>query len=355
MKKKYFFLIALFLFVITSYFISPQFPLFITEFYNQKLYSGLDTMLHLVTNIFPFSIGDVVYAMVVCYVLYKIIILMKKKMFKKLGWFLTGSFLLFFSCFQLFWGLNNYKFSVAHQLQLERNYTQAELDSVTNQLTTIVNNQHLLITKDSLKAVTIEKDLKLFNETAKLNYTKLPNHLTEILTNNEISNVKPSFYSYIQSYTGFSGYFNPLTHESQVNIEIPTIGMSVTVAHEMAHQLGIASEAEANFYGYMVMLQSTDLKFKYAANLYALKYCLKEYRRENEETYQLLFNRLNIGVQQNIIDSELFWQSKRNVSSYFFKNLYGGFLKINNQKDGIRSYNKFVDLLINYNKKYTQI
>ncbi|MEG0917487.1 MAG: DUF3810 family protein, partial [Myroides sp.] len=53
--------------------------------------------------------------------------------------------------------------------------------------------------------------------------------------------------------------------------------------------------------------------------------------------------------------SEQFWLRKRNVSSYFFKNLYGRFLKINNQKDGIQSYNKFVDLLINYNKKYPEI
>jgi len=188
-----------------------------------------------------------------------------------------------------------------------------------------------------------------------LNYAKLPNHLKEILTDNKINNVKPSFYSYLQSYTGFSGYFNPFTHENQLNIEIPTIGMPVTVAHEMAHQLGIASETEANFYGYKVMLQSTDLKFKYTANLYALKYCLKQYRYENEETYQLLFNRLNVGVQQNILESEQFWLRKRNVSSYFFKNLYGRFLKINNQKDGIQSYNKFVDLLINYNKKYREI
>ena len=154
---------------------------------------------------------------------------------------------------------------------------------------------------------------------------------------------------------GFSGYFNPFTHENQVNIEVPTIGMPITVAHEMAHQLGIASETEANFFGYMVMLQSKDLKFKYAANLYALKYCLKQYKYENEETYQLLFNRLNVGVQQNIRETEHFWQSKRNISSYFFKHLYGRFLKINNQKDGIQSYNRFVGLLINYNKKYQQI
>lgn len=354
MKKKYFFLIVLLLFVICSYLISPLFPEFFTHTYNQKFYSYLDRFLHLISNIIPFSLGDVLYAVVVIYFIYKCFVLIKRKLYKDFGVFILTSVLLFFGIFQIFWGLNNYKFSVAHQLKLERSYTQAELDSITNQLTEIVNNQHFLITKDSLKKVVINKDLELFNKNAKLNYTKLPDHLKKILTKNRINNVKPSFYSTLQSYTGFSGYFNPFTHENQVNIQIPTIGMPVTVAHEMAHQLGIASETEANFYGYKVLLQSTDLKFKYAANLYALKYCLKQYKNENEETYQLLFNRLNVGVRQNILESEQFWQSKRNVSSYFFKHLYGRFLKINNQKDGILSYNKFVDLLINYNKKYPQ-
>ena len=355
MKKKYFFLTVLLLFVICSYLIGPLFPEFFTHIYNQKLYSYLDSFLHLISNIFPFSLGDVFYAIVIIYFIYKCFILIKRKLYKDFGVFILTSVLLFFGIFQLFWGWNNYKFSVVHQLKLERSYTQAELDSITNKLIEIVNSQQFLITNDSLKEVSIDKDLELFNKTARLNYTKLPDHLKEILTDNKINNVKPSFYSYLQSYTGFSGYFNPFTHENQLNIEIPTIGMPVTLAHEMAHQLGIASETEANFYGYKVMLQSTDLKFKYTANLYALKYCLKQYRYENEETYQLLFNRLNVGVQQNILESEQFWLSKRNVSSYFFKNLYGRFLKINNQKDGIQSYNKFVDLLINYNKKYPEI
>ena len=355
MKKKYFFLTVLLLFVIFSYLIGPLFPEFFTHIYNQKFYSYLDSFLHFISNIFPFSLGDVFYAVVIIYFIYKCFVLIKRKLYKDFGVFILTSVLLFFGIFQLFWGWNNYKFSVAHQLKLERSYTQAELDSITNKLTEIVNSQQFLITNDLLKEVSIDKDLELFNETARLNYTKLPDHLKEILTDNKINNVKPSFYSYLQSYTGFSGYFNPFTHENQLNIEIPTIGMPVTVAHEMAHQLGIASETEANFYGYKVMLQSTDLKFKYAANLYALKYCLKQYRYENEETYQLLFNRLNVGVQQNILESEQFWLRKRNVSSYFFKNLYGRFLKINNQKDGIQSYNKFVDLLINYNKKYPEI
>ncbi len=352
MIKKIFPTALLLLILSGLYVFSPDHPEFFTRVYNGIFYYGLDRVLHPVTELFPFSLGDVLYAVVVLYLVYRIVLFIRKKSFVPLIVFSFNAMLLFFLVFQLFWGLNNYKYSVSHRLGLEQHYSRSDLDSVTHYLITTVNDQHRELFNDSLKKVIIPLNLELFNETAKQNYKKLPEHLKELLTQNNINRVKPSFYSVLQSYAGFSGYFNPFTHENQLNIEIPTIGMPITVAHEMAHQQGIASEAEANFFGYEVMLLSSRPEFRYAANLYALKYCLKEYRNINEEEYQSLFRTLAPGVRENILDSEAFWQSKRNFSSFFFKNLYGRFLKINNQKDGMRSYNKFVDLLINYNKKY---
>ncbi|MBA5793725.1 DUF3810 domain-containing protein [Flavobacterium sp. xlx-214] len=355
MQKKYLLVIGLLIVVICGYLIAPQFPHFFSTIYNQKIYAGIDYFLHFTTNWLPFSIGDILYAFIVVYLVFKSIKYIKGKEFKKLGLFLTTCILLFFGLFQLMWGFNNYKFSVAKQLDLTIGYEKNDLDIFTQHLISIVNNQQLSLTNNVSKKVVLEKNLKQFNVEAIDNYKKLPSKLQNILAKTEINQVKPSFYSWLQSYMGFSGYFNPFTHENQVNIEIPTIGMPITVAHEMAHQLGIASETEANFFGYQVMKQSDDLQFQYTANLYALKYCLRQYRNENEETYQSLFNQLHYGVQQNITDSEAFWESKRNISSFFFKQLYGRFLKMNNQKDGIQSYNKFVDLLINYNKKFPEI
>lgn len=352
MKKKILLPFFLLLLLTGCFLMGPSNPDFFTTIYNSNIYYALDVILNHITRYFPFSIGDILYAALVIYGIYKTYLYLKRKEFKKLLLFSITYILLFFTGFQLFWGLNNYKYSVAHQLKLELSYTPSELDSITEQLIDIVNTQLVALNKNPKKKVVLPKDLDLFNKIAQENYKKLPVHLKNILTQNTINNVKPSFYSSLQSYTGFSGYFNPFTHENQLNIEIPVIGMPITVAHEIAHQQGIASEAEANFYGYQVMLRSEKLEFKYAANLYALKYCLKEYRTRNEEIYLHFFSKLHPGAQQNILDSEAFWQSKRTISSFIFKQLYGRFLKINNQKEGIKSYNKFVDLLINYNKKY---
>lgn len=355
MKKKVIVVFILLIGVLPAYYFAPYYPDFFTEIYHQKWYLQLDKVLGWFTNTVSFSVGDVLYALVIIFLVYQTVVYIRMKKFKSLALFIATATLLFFGLFQLFWGFNNYKYSVFHQLTLDKTYSEKELENQTYALLQVVNEQHIQLTNNRDQKVIIEKDLNRFNITAKQNYNRLPNHLQNVLITNAINDVKPSLFSKVQSYMGFSGYFNPFTHENQVNIEIPTIGMPITVAHEMAHQLGIASETEANFFGYMVMLQSDDLAFQYAANLYALKYCLKQYRNQNEETYQLLFNLLTPGVQQNIVDTEQFWQSKRNVSSFFFKHLYGRFLKINNQKEGIQSYNRFVGLLINYNKKFHPI
>lgn len=353
-KKKYHFIILI-VFLGFCYFFGPKLPHFFTNTYNQKIYSGIDFIFRPIYNFIPFSVGDILYAALIFFILYKTYSLLKKRLYKNYFFFLLNVVLIGMSLFQLLWGLNNYKHSITYQLNLEQNYTQEELDTITFKLIDIVNNLQIDLAKNENDKIIIKKDLEAFNKDAKKNYNKLSNQLKTILTNNQINEVKPSLFSFAQSYAGFSGYFNPFTHENQINIEIPSIGMPVTVAHEMAHQLGIASESEANFFGYQTMKLSNDLQYQYAANLYALKYCLKEYRNKNEEEYLKLFDQLHFGVQQNITESEEFWQSKRNFSSFFFKHLYGRFLKINNQKDGMKSYNKFVDLLINYNKKYQEI
>lgn len=351
MKKEKYLLIVLSVLTAFCYYAGPRYPDFFSTTYHQKIYTCIDWILSHFTGLFSFSIGDLMYALIVLHVVFKTYSFIKNKSFGKLITFITSYILLFFSLFQILWGFNNYKHSLTHQLELNRSYTEDDLNKLTGKLIKEVNFLHNTLDTGLSSMVVIEKDLALFNRIAKENYTKLPLELKEVLVQNPINKVKASFYSPLLSHSGFSGYFNPFTHENQINTEVPSIVMPITVAHEMAHQLGISKESEANFYGYQVMNLSDDLRFRYAANLYALRYCLKEHHHKAHTTYYYWFMQLNPGVQENIHDVENFWKEKRTVSTFLFKHIYGRFLKINNQKDGIRSYNRFVDLLINYDKK----
>ena len=53
------------------------------------------------------------------------------------------------------------------------------------------------------------------------------------------------------------------------------------------------------------------------------------------------------------VESDLFWEQYNTFIDKGFHAFYDQFLKMNQQKDGIESYSKFVDLLVNYYKGNT--
>ena len=56
---------------------------------------------------------------------------------------------------------------------------------------------------------------------------------------------------------GFSGYINPFTLEAQINMKIPKLNYITTASHEMAHQLGISNESEANFVAFISSINNS--------------------------------------------------------------------------------------------------
>ena len=60
----------------------------------------------------------------------------------------------------------------------------------------------------------------------------------------------------------YSGYLNPFL-ESQANAKMPTQSFITTALHETAHQMGYASEKEANFIAYLSAIKSEDPYIQY--------------------------------------------------------------------------------------------
>lgn len=328
-------------------------PYTIEKYYSSNFYLALQTILTFFTRWTKISIGDIIYILVVLAIIIKIVHIIRKKenVLKHITIYVLQTIFQFILFFQIFWGLNNLRLPVHKKLEIDTNYELTDLYNLTEQLVKKTNELQYEITQSDSTKVHFEKDLEAFNRASRNGYKKIEDEFD--IASIMHSDVKKSLFGSFLTGAGFSGYLNPFTHEAQVNFEIPVIGMPVTVAHEIAHQKGIATESEANFFGFLAMNSQEEINYQYAANLYALKYCLKEVRINNEEKFLQFYNQLNFGIQENISDSENFWKENKNFSSNILKNVYGNFLKMNNQKDGIRSYNRFVDLLINYNKKKT--
>ena len=329
--------------------IIAQYPSFIEKYYSNGLYIYISKTLRYLLGWIPFSIGDLIYTLLIIYILKSFYTVLKnrklnfKKTFFKIGAIVSILFFLF----HLNWGLNYFREPLFERLNFNKTeYTDAELINFTESLISKINTVHISITHNDSLLVENPLNKKEIQKMAPLTYS----HLQKIMPQFQYTNpaVKYSLFSVPLTYMGFAGYVSPLTNEAQVNYLIPKNNYPSTTCHEIAHQLGIASEKEANFVGYLATTNSKDIYYNYSGYLMALRYSLFEVYRKQPDTFERLKATLNKGILKDMQRSQDFWKSYQNKSEQFFKIFYDSYLKANKQQHGIDGYNKVVLLLINY-------
>ncbi len=332
--------------------IISQYPDTIEKYYSNGLYIYISKVLNLLFGWIPFSVGDILYAIFVIVILKNIFTSIKnKKIHLKNTLFKIGGFIsILFFLFHLNWGLNYFRLPVYKTLNFEREkYTTNELVDFTEKLIVKINDVHRSISKNDTIVV---ENILVKDQIKEVSYgvyeqfrEKHPQYSHENLK------AKNSLFSIPLTYMGFAGYLNPLTNEAQINYLIPKNTYPMIVCHELAHQVGIASESEANFIGYLASTNADDVYFNYSGYLMALRFCLVEIYQKDPEKFETLKIEINKGILKDIRQSEAFWESYQNWSEQYFKTFYDTFLKANKQIDGMKSYNKVVVLLVNYHKK----
>ncbi|MFD1294019.1 DUF3810 domain-containing protein [Lutibacter holmesii] len=329
--------------------IIAQHPTFVEQYYSNGLYIFISKSLRLILGRLPFSVGDVLYAFLIIFILKSIYIAIKtRKLSFKKTFFKTGAVLsILFFLFHLNWGFNYFRTPLFERLNFNKTeYTDTELIEFTEKLIVKINKVQSLITSNDSLLVENPLTKKEIQKEAPSIYDNLQKTMPQFAYINPA--VKHSLFSVPLTYMGFAGYVSPLTNEAQVNYLIPKNNYPATTCHEIAHQLGIASEKEANFVGYLATTNSNNVYFKYSGYLMALRYSLFEVYRKQPETFEKLKTTLNKGVLKDMQRSQNFWKSYQNWSEQFFKIFYDSYLKANKQQHGIDGYNKVVLLLINY-------
>ena len=148
------------------------------------------------------------------------------------------------------------------------------------------------------------------------------------------------------SYFGTSGIYFPFTGEANINADQPGFLLPAVICHEMAHQIGFASEDEANFIAYLTCRLNPDPLFQYSGNLMALIYSLNTLKKMDFDAYLQLKETCSKEVTEDIEANNQYWSSFYNPLMTMTSWFYDLFLKANDQPEGIDSYNLMVDLLI---------
>jgi len=355
-EKKYLWVIAFLLIVLIKIFSANS--LGVEALYSSGFYVGFSKILRFLFGWIPFSFGDVLYFLAGFWLIWKIIknidLLFKKKLHGKaalkklLNLFLLLAFI--YIIFNIFWGINYNRKGIAFQLDLKHlKYDTSDLIILQKLLLEKVNASKIAVLRNHERYPTkkelIHRAEKSYEEAQKtypfLKYKGL--------------SVKSSLYGIAGDYLGFTGYYNPFTGEAQINTTVPEFLQPYIATHEMAHQLGYAKENAANFVGYLAAVNSYDTLFHYSAYFDLFIYANREVFYFDSVSSRHALQQLIPEVKDDIRELRKFNNTHQSFLEPAITWVYGNYLKLNKQPQGIHTYNAVVAMLIGYYKKYGKI
>ena len=329
----------------------------VEKYYTFGIYPLVSKTLRSIFGWIPFSMGDLLYiAAFVWLVLktWKLLRLLKRRQARSyLSWILFRKYLklglLVYIVFSLFWGLNYFRQGIEKQLGLELEpYSVKDLFELTTVLQQRLNDYAERV--DSVQRLVYDQNNFLF-EKGSAAYHNFHQTFPYLLYTQ--ASIKPSLFTPVGHWFGFTGYYNPFSAEAQLKTTIPVFLKPFVVTHEIAHQLGYAKENEASFVAYLACKQSTDINFLYSVYFEMYRDALFECRlTPNKELTETISKNIHARVKWDIRDLRLYLLSNQNFIEPFMTGAYDRYLKLNNQPKGRATYNEVIAYLIAYMKKF---
>lgn len=172
---------------------------------------------------------------------------------------------------------------------------------------------------------------------------------------------KPIFNSFFMSQEGVIGLYIPFTMEATFNQDTQDIAKPSTICHELAHLKGIIQEDEANFVSMVVCFLSQNDAVRYSGYLDALYYLYADAKKlvgtEYEDEYYRVISIVPSVVWSNDVTSFKadYWEENKDKEiiptdtvEAVSEALTDATLQLNGVEDGILSYYRVVELLMDY-------
>jgi len=330
----------------------------VEEFYTKSLYPTISETQRSISGIFPFSVGDVIYALLILYLILRIfrfVLKLKKQENKKsllINVFLstTSAILWIYTVFYILWGMNYYHTGVSSVFNLpEESVDKKEIFLLTNELKDSLNKCAQL----KMVSPQVNPKLSFYKQAAVQSYKRLEIYFPALIF--KTPSFKASLFGEAANYMGIQGYYNPFTGESQINTHTPGFILPFVSCHEIAHQLGFASESEANFVGFLAAKHSEDVRVRYSAYFNMFMYAAAQLKRTDSTEIKQIVKQLHPDVKKDLL---LYYKHLSKYEGWlqdgsgFFYDIY---LKQNRQKNGIGTYGEVTGWLISYRKKYKQL
>jgi hypothetical protein len=331
--------------------LASVFPWSVERFYARIIYQYVLGALSLVSRSLSFSVGEVLTGLIIliavaCAVVFCVGLARRRG--ERRGWVMTwvrcgawvaaGILWLFLFAFGL-----NYQRPLLFELlgYEQRKAETAELEALGRMMVENVNQSYTEAHDGDRTAPESRKIIKLLNEA----YDTASEF--RLFPRGEFAPPKPVYSSEVLTRLGISGIYFPFTAEPNYNADIPDFQLPFSIAHEMAHQRGVARESEANFVAYVVCVNSRDPFIRYSGFRNGLG-VLSELSKVEPEKARELTKQLGTGYREDSRRAALFWAKASGAAgtlSYRMNDLY---LRANRVKAGAADYSNSTTLIIAY-------
>ena len=312
----------------------------VTEvFYSQTFYPGIAFLLSFVSKWVSFSMDDTFYVILAIFLLtISLLTIFRKIRFGKFLLLFLQTLSICYVLFYWFWGFNYYRSGINDRLLIGKSKPDTvQFVRVLENLIAQTNESYCTfddITKSEISRL-VESSYKKNSSFLKLNYpqgSRIPKSIS-----------LSSFFAK----AGIAGYYGPFFSEVHMNDNLLMIEYPQVLAHESAHQFGITSEAEANFYGWLVCAKSDSKYLRYSANLNMINYFLSQARRLHN--FADLIHQIEKPVIDDIRKVQKHWESMRNEQiDKAAGKVNDVYLKTNKIEKGIEDYFGVVQFVMDF-------
>ena len=342
------------------------FPDAVATYFSFGLFQYIGLGLRSLTGDIKMPIGEYVYLILIIILiinsilgLYKLKNKINTESFRtnllRFGKQLTLKLVQLYVVFMLIWGLNYQKSSPAKSfdLKMDTSYTAVQLDSLSLYLMEELNKTRQILSDSVIEKTEVDQ---VFRNSI-LNYRLVKNKFPQLHLEKPI--LKEAAFPSWGDYLGYLAFYQPITGEAIVRTDVPLLTLPYTSCHELAHQMGYASEAEANFIAFVVATESSDALLRYSMLLQMFTYCQSEHlgfiaKTGNFEKWKTIVNRNKAMLDPKVIGD------RKKIKDFFIQrqhlllpastSLYDQFLQWNKQAKGIKSYDEVLLWVLAYNK-----
>ena len=330
-------IVALLVFFITRF--ASHFHEYIENWYSQKVYIIIAKSISAISALIPFSLDDLFYIFLILVIfIFTVFLLFRRISFRTSLKIILNILASVYILFYILWGFNYFRNNLNDRLDIKKQQPDTRL--FTNELQALIqitNKNYCSFDNFNKSAIDslIEDSYKKLAPILKIKYPQ------------GLRKPKEITFSRFFAKAGISGYYGPFFNEVHVNKFVLPIEYPFVLAHEKAHQLGITSEAEANFYSWLVCSTSPSQQLRYSANLLILRFFL--YQGTDLGNYQEILKEFNENVKSDYRKIRENWEKLRNEKvDRIASKVNDTYLKSNQVEKGIEDYNDVVQLLMDF-------